>query len=66
MTYCHKEVQAQLIFSLLDRIEGQTRVMAHKDDNISHQLKRWQDGHLPDSYFRETLNKYLDRLNGSN
>ena len=52
------------IHNTLDDIEIITTIMVHNDPNISEQLKEWQDGKLPDSYFKETLNKYIDRLNG--
>lgn len=52
------------LHKLLDDIEIKTKIMVHNDPNISEKLKEWQDGKIPDSYFKETLNKYIDRLNG--
>lgn len=51
------------IHNLLDDIEIKTKIMCHNDPLISEKLKDWQDGKLPDSYFKETLNKYMDELN---
>jgi hypothetical protein len=53
-----------LIHCLLDVIEIKTKIMCHNDPNISDNLREWQDGKLPDSYFKEMLNKYIDQLNG--
>ena len=47
-----------IIFDLLDNIEIKTKIMCHNDPHISQ-----QDGKLPDSYFKEFLNKYIDELN---
>ena len=59
----HNELKKNMIFALLDRIEDQTGVMAHEDDRIKNELKRWQNNELKDSYFKELLNKYHDDLN---
>ena len=45
-----------IIFRMLDRIENKIGVMAE----IAEQLRKWQDGKLPTSYFKEQLNKYWD------
>jgi len=53
-------VTSEIIFRMLDQIENKTGVMAHEIPEISVQLKDWQDGKLPSSYFKEQLNKYWD------
>ena len=58
-----KQARKALIFNTLDRIEDRSGVMAHEDERIKEKLRTWQDGNLKDSYFQETLNKYLDELN---
>lgn len=55
--------ETHVIHRLLDDIEVKTRVMVHNDPHICHELKDWQDGKLPDSYFKEFLNKYIEALN---
>lgn len=52
------------IHNQLDDIEIHTKVMAHNDPAISDKLKAWQDGKIPDLYFKEVLNDYLERLRG--
>lgn len=54
----------RMIFDQLDDIEIKTKIMCHNDPHISQQLRDWQDGKLPDIYFKEILNKYIDQLNG--
>lgn len=49
-----------IIFRMLDRIEDKVGIMAHEIPEIGEQLKKWQDGKLPTSYFKEQLNKYWD------
>ena len=49
-----------IIFRMLDRIEDKIGVMAHEIPEIAEQLRKWQDGKLPTSYFKEQLNKYWD------
>lgn len=53
-------MNSELIFRMLDQIEDETGIMADEIPEISAQLKEWQDGKLPNSYFKEQLNKYWD------
>lgn len=55
-------VLVSAIHNTLDDIEIITKVMCHNDTMISAQLRNWQDGKLPDSYFKELLSVYLDEL----
>lgn len=57
------ELNKRLIFNLLDDIEIKTKIMVHNDPNISREVRLWQDSELSDIYFKEFLNKYIDRLN---
>jgi hypothetical protein len=51
------------LHKLLDDIEIKTKIMCHNDPNISEKLKDWQDGKLPDQYFKEILDVYINELN---
>jgi hypothetical protein len=50
------------IHKLLDDIEIKTRVVVTKNDLISDTLLTWQNGKLPDEYFRRILQDYLDEM----
>jgi len=66
MNSFHKDILTRSIFLALDSIENKTNIMAHHNPVINDKLKDWQDGKLPDVYFKEFLNKYIDQLNGEN
>lgn len=51
-----------MVFNLLDKIEDKKKKMAHEIPEIKDNLKKWQDGKIKDSFFREFLNKYIDKM----
>jgi len=63
MSFDHVNYQKGRIHRLLETIEDKTGKMAHEIDEVRHQLKNWQDGHLANSTFTEHLNKFVDLLN---
>jgi len=54
------------IHGLLDDIEIKTKTVITKDILISRILIEWQNGKLPDDYFKRVLEDYLDILENHN
>lgn len=59
-----KVIQTSRIFKTMDLIEAKAQTMVHEIPELKDITRLWQKGQISNGFMQETLNKYIDKLNG--